>query len=161
MQHCITNIHCVMQAGHHDCTYTTHFVVTAVKGRCVNCTGISESQNLRISESQNLRTSESQNPRISESQNLGISESQGIKEGVFVYCLRARSEQTWGCQLYFLKRIGVATSIILGDMEMPLTLSLEMWDATSTLFRMGTSLVLFESWGMPPPHPTVRWRCHP
>jgi hypothetical protein len=53
------------------------------------------------------------------------------------------SEQKWGCQLHLLKRDWDATSIILGDMGMPLTLSLEMWDATSTLFRMGMSFVLF------------------
>ena len=46
------------------------------------------------------------------------------------------SEQKKACRLHLLKRHGNATSIIWGDMGMSLTLSLKMWDATSTLFRI-------------------------
>ena len=53
------------------------------------------------------------------------------------------SKHKWGCQLHTLTRDGDATSIILGDMGMPPTLSSEMWDATFALFRMGMSFVLF------------------
>ena len=41
-----------------------------------------------------------------------------------------------------LKRRVDATFIILGDMGMPLRLSVEMWDATSTLVMIGMSSVL-------------------